>query len=168
MNKILSYAPGRVCLFGDHQDYLELPVIACAIDRIMQIDAEENGKDHFEINMPDMGQQTTIKLEPDFSKIKRGDFLKIALKVLQKRKIIPTKGYQLKITSKIPINAGLSSSSALTIAWLQFLIAAFSDRSFSTKELAVEYAKKHKIDFEIIEPQKRKTIKKSYADNFLV
>ena len=38
---------------------------------------------------------------------------------------------------------------------------------FSTKELAIEYAKKNRIDFEIIEPQKRKTIKKSYADNFL-
>jgi hypothetical protein len=38
---------------------------------------------------------------------------------------------------------------------------------FSTKELAIDYAKKNKIDFEIIEPQKRKTIKKSYADNFL-
>ena len=38
---------------------------------------------------------------------------------------------------------------------------------FSTKELAIEYAKKNKINFEIIEPQKRKTIKKSYADNFL-
>ena len=38
---------------------------------------------------------------------------------------------------------------------------------FSSKKLAVEYAKKNKIDFEIIEPQKRKTIKKSYADNFL-
>jgi hypothetical protein len=38
---------------------------------------------------------------------------------------------------------------------------------FSTKELAIEYAKKNKIDFEVIEPQKRKTIKKSYADNFL-
>ena len=38
---------------------------------------------------------------------------------------------------------------------------------FSTKDLAVEYAKKKKIDFEIIEPQKRKTVKKSYADNFL-
>ena len=38
---------------------------------------------------------------------------------------------------------------------------------FSTKELAIEYAKKNKIDFEIIEPQKRKTIKKSYANNFL-
>ncbi len=38
---------------------------------------------------------------------------------------------------------------------------------FPTKELAIEYAKKNKIDFEIIEPQKRKTVKKSYADNFL-
>ena len=38
---------------------------------------------------------------------------------------------------------------------------------FSTKKLAIEYAKKNKIDFEIIEPQKRKTVKKSYADNFL-
>ena len=38
---------------------------------------------------------------------------------------------------------------------------------FSSKELAIEYAKKNKIDFEVIEPQKRKAIKKSYADNFL-
>ena len=38
---------------------------------------------------------------------------------------------------------------------------------FSTKELAAEYAKKNKIDFEIVEPKKRKTVKKSYADNFL-
>ena len=38
---------------------------------------------------------------------------------------------------------------------------------FSTKELAISYAKKKKIDYEIIEPKKRKTVKKSYADNFL-
>tara|TARA_B100000745_G_scaffold280801_1_gene213145 strand:- start:26 stop:304 length:279 start_codon:yes stop_codon:yes gene_type:complete len=38
---------------------------------------------------------------------------------------------------------------------------------FSSKELAINYAKKKKINFEIIEPRKRKTVKKSYADNFL-
>ena len=38
---------------------------------------------------------------------------------------------------------------------------------FSSKELAVNYAKKMKIDYEIIEPKKRKIVKKSYADNFL-
>mgnify|MGYP001498848342 FL=1 len=38
---------------------------------------------------------------------------------------------------------------------------------FSSKELAVKYAKKKKIDYEIINPKKRKIVKKSYADNFL-
>ena len=38
---------------------------------------------------------------------------------------------------------------------------------FSSKELAINYAKKKKIDFELIEPKKRKVVKKSYADNFL-
>ena len=38
---------------------------------------------------------------------------------------------------------------------------------FSSKENALNYAKKMKIDYEIIEPKKRKTLKKSYADNFL-
>tara|TARA_B100000035_G_scaffold116389_1_gene98641 strand:+ start:275 stop:553 length:279 start_codon:yes stop_codon:yes gene_type:complete len=38
---------------------------------------------------------------------------------------------------------------------------------FSSKDLAINYAKKKKIDFELIEPKKRKIVKKSYADNFL-
>ena len=37
---------------------------------------------------------------------------------------------------------------------------------FSTKELAIEYAKKNNIDFEVIEPNNRKITLKSYADNF--
>ena len=37
---------------------------------------------------------------------------------------------------------------------------------FSTKELAIEYANKNKIDYELIESNKRKIVKKSYADNF--
>ena len=39
--------------------------------------------------------------------------------------------------------------------------------AFATKEQAVNYAKKNNINYYIIEPQKRKIIKKSYADNFL-
>ena len=37
---------------------------------------------------------------------------------------------------------------------------------FSTKELAINYAKNNKIDFELVEPKIRKRVKKSYADNF--
>ena len=38
---------------------------------------------------------------------------------------------------------------------------------FSTKEKAVEYAKKNNISYSIIEPKKKKFVIKSYADNFL-
>ena len=37
---------------------------------------------------------------------------------------------------------------------------------FKTKELAIEYAKKNKIEFEVLEENKRKIVKKSYSDNF--
>ena len=56
-----------------------------------------------------------------------------------------------------PLMGWESSSDTLTELKLEF----------STKELAINYAKKKKIDFEVIEPKKRKTVKKSYADNFL-
>ena len=38
---------------------------------------------------------------------------------------------------------------------------------FSSMDEAINYAKKNNIDFYLVEPQKRKIIKKSYADNFL-
>jgi len=38
---------------------------------------------------------------------------------------------------------------------------------FSTKDEATNYAKKNNINYYIVEPQKRKIIKKSYTDNFL-
>ena len=38
---------------------------------------------------------------------------------------------------------------------------------FSTKEKAIEYAKKNNINFQVIEPKKSNFIIKSYADNFL-
>ena len=37
---------------------------------------------------------------------------------------------------------------------------------FSSKEKAIGYAKKNKIEYEVIEEKKRKIIKKSYSDNF--
>ena len=38
---------------------------------------------------------------------------------------------------------------------------------FSTKEQAINYVKKYNIDYYIIEPEKRKIIKKSYSDIFI-
>ena len=38
---------------------------------------------------------------------------------------------------------------------------------FSNKDRAINYAKKNNIDYYVVEPQKNKIIKKSYAENFL-
>ena len=39
--------------------------------------------------------------------------------------------------------------------------------NFSSKEKAIEYAKKNKIIYQVIEPKKSEFIIKSYRDNFL-
>ena len=62
-----------------------------------------------------------------------------------------------KDPSRNPLMGWESSSDTLTELRLEF----------TSKELAINYAKKKKIDFDLIEPKKRKTVKKSYADNFL-
>ena len=38
---------------------------------------------------------------------------------------------------------------------------------FDSKDQAISYAKKNNLEYYILEPQKRKIIKKSYTDNFL-
>ena len=65
--------------------------------------------------------------------------------------------YETKDPTKNPLMGWESSSDTYTELKLEF----------SSKESAVNYAKKKRIDFELIEPRKRKTVKKSYADNFL-
>ena len=65
--------------------------------------------------------------------------------------------YKTEDPTKNPLMGWESSSDTYTELKLEF----------SSKELAINYAKKKKIDFELIEPKKRKVVKKSYADNFL-
>ncbi len=38
---------------------------------------------------------------------------------------------------------------------------------FSSRDAAINYAKKNNIDYDLIEPKKRKVVKKSYAENFI-
>ena len=64
--------------------------------------------------------------------------------------------FKTKNTGVNPLMGWESSTDTLTEVKLKF----------SSKELAIEYAKKNKLKFEIIEAQERKIIKKSYADNF--
>ena len=65
--------------------------------------------------------------------------------------------FKTKDPTKNPLMGWESSSDTYTELKLEF----------TTKQLAINYAKKNKIDFELIEPKQRNIVKKSYADNFL-
>lgn len=138
MKEILSLAPGRTCLFGDHQDYLGLPVIACAIDRDIKLIAVQNTSNVFNLNMVDINEVRIIDINETFSNLKPRDYFASSLRVLRRYGCIPTVGYDIIITGNIPINSGTSSSSALLIAWINFLVTAFGVNEEVTPEFIAQ------------------------------
>jgi len=125
IKKITSVAPGRTCLFGDHQDYLGLPVIACAIDRRIKIIARINETESFKISMKDINEVRIININETFSDLKPRDYFASSLRVLRRYGCIPNVGYDIEVSGNIPINSGTSSSSALLMAWINFLMNAY-------------------------------------------
>ncbi|MDT0606433.1 galactokinase family protein [Croceitalea rosinachiae] len=130
-------APGRVCLFGDHQDYLGLPIIACAIDKHIYLEAVPNQSQVIKIQFIDINENRAIAVPIKLENYDPKDAFTAVLKVLQKQDCFPNKGYDITIKGAIPINAGLSSSSALLLVWIGFLVGAFGKgKQYHQEELA--------------------------------
>ena len=121
---IISEAPARICFFGDHQDYLNLPVIAGTIDRKITVKAIPNSKRSYIIQLIDLNKVITINLNEKFNTVEATDYYRSSLAVLQKEGAVFEQGYDIEIAGDIPLNAGVSSSSALVVAWLRFLVQA--------------------------------------------
>ncbi|RMA58056.1 mevalonate kinase family protein [Ulvibacter antarcticus] len=140
MNRIEIRTPARICLFGDHQDYLGLPVIACAIDRFVFLKAEKNNDKIFSISMPDISSERHISLDNTFEQLESLDFFGAALRVVKRHGCFPSEGYTVSIQGNIPINAGVSSSSAIVVAWIHFLLKAFGCNKPVTSQLIAQLA----------------------------
>ncbi len=114
--------PGRICLFGEHQDYLGLPAIAAAISCRIQISAETIPQPLVQLDLPDIGQQTQFSLEKlPLTYHDKRDYFRSAINVLLREGFRFSGGIQGEVTGNIPINAGASSSSALLISWINLL-----------------------------------------------
>jgi galactokinase len=129
MKEIKISAPGRICLFGEHQDYLQLPVITAAIDLRVELFATPRTDKIFHIDLPDVGKTEILDFTEDkeFSYSRERDYFKSIFNVLFRKGIRWKHGWNCKVRGKIPINSGTSSSSALNNAWCRFLLEVGND-----------------------------------------
>jgi len=126
--KITISAPGRICLFGEHQDYLGLPVITAAINLRISIQGMPRQDRQFILHLPDIRGKEVIDLNKPISYIRERDYFRSGLNVLSRNGIQFPFGYDCLVRSTIPINSGTSSSSALQVAWIKFLLTITSDK----------------------------------------
>lgn len=133
---MLVSTPGRICLFGEHQDYLGLPVVAAAISRRIQVEGTHRNDQKIIIKLPDLGQTVEFSLQNTFPYTRERDYYKSTINVLKRKGSVFSKGFECTVTGNIPINSGTSSSSALIVSWAGFL-DRMSDNPFhySPKEI---------------------------------
>jgi len=121
--KTHASAPGRICLFGEHQDYLGLDIIAAAIDLRFDIFCTPRSDNLYHLYMPDIQQEIQFTPSKKITYSHKRDYLKAVVNILkQEYGFNFNQGYDFTFNSRIPINAGASSSSVMLIAWTSLLL----------------------------------------------
>lgn len=113
--------PGRICLFGEHQDYLGLPVIAAAISKRVNILGHQLHDSKAVIHLPDINRKLVFDIFPEMPYVYKRDYFRSALNILQREGYTFKNGLECTVHGNIPINSGTSSSSALLANWINFL-----------------------------------------------
>ena len=114
--RFVASAPGRICLFGEHQDYFEWPVVASAISLRAEIRCESRNDRLVRLHLLDLDEVFEWSLE-DLPFPKSREYWLSALHIAHREGWLPERGWNAWVTSAIPQKAGASSSSALTSAW---------------------------------------------------
>ena len=122
-------------MFGEHSDYLGLDVIPAALDMSIQITASPRADMMIEIDYLDLKSMDSFSIEENIKYTGQRDYLRSVFNVLSRRRMQPECGWNLEVTGTIPIAAGLSSSSALTIAGVA-AVAHMSKKRIDTTTLA--------------------------------
>jgi mevalonate kinase len=128
----VAKAPGRICLLGDNVDLIEKPVIAAAIDAYLTITLTQRRDDIVILKAEDIGYQEEFRLGDQLVFDKPLKYLKAVFARFRER--IPI-GFEAVIESQIPVSAGMSSSTALCIAFIRVLAQAY-DLDLDTSEIA--------------------------------
>jgi galactokinase len=121
---LMSRAPGRVNLLGEHVDYNDGPVLPVALDRAVCLAAAPSGDDIVSLIALDFDESVSFKLTELDQKVDlQGQPLPgwalypAGVAWSLQTDGLPVSGMQAVYTSDVPIGAGLSSSAAVEIAF---------------------------------------------------
>jgi galactokinase len=140
-------SPGRICLFGEHQDYLELPVIPLAISLRIAIEGTRRNDALVHLELPDIGSEVEFSLDGPMLYEKKRDYFRSAVAVLRRAGFSFSTGFDCVVHGEIPIQAGTASSSALVVTWVNFL-TRMSDQN---RALPPEECARHAHAAEVLE-----------------
>ena len=116
---VSGFAPGRLEFIGNHVDYNGGPVIGAAIDRGVQGAAARRADRRIRVFSPPFGPVVEVALDglaPLTGAAAWANYpLGVAWSLQQSGYVFPA-GFDLAITSDLPVGAGLSSSAALELA----------------------------------------------------
>lgn len=155
--------PSRICLFGEHQDYLGLNVIASAIDLHFKAKVEKRNDSLVSLKIRDksiseLGEENKnglyesfeINLEAPIIYENKRDYFKSAVNVLRKSGIEPV-GCNIVMDSTIPIGKGMCSSTTMVLSYISALTAMIRPELLSDKKLMADLAWKAEVE-EFSEP----------------
>jgi mevalonate kinase len=144
MPAISATAPGKIILFGEHAVVYGRPAIAVPVSKVRAraiAIAEPRGQEgDIRINAPDVGLETTLEELPEDHPIRAA-----VEGVLSELGITGAPACTLRITSTIPISAGMGSGAAVSVALIRAL-SSFLGHPLSNvlvSELAFEVEKLH-------------------------
>ncbi len=127
--------PSRICLFGEHQDYLGLEVVAAAINLRFSAIVEDRQDSIIDIKIRDekfsklgeenpenLYQEYQIDLNRPIVYENNRDYLKSSVHILQKEGYEFPHGFDITMDSTIPIGKGMCSSSTMIVALIKGLL----------------------------------------------
>lgn len=129
MSSITTFAPGRAELLGNHTDYNEGFVLAIAVDRGTTIQGQARSDRTIHLHTHELGKTEIVALDGLASE-KVAPWSRYVLGVVDqfRHNDLPVEGFEAKISSNLPLGAGLSSSASIENATLLFLSQAFGAR----------------------------------------
>ncbi|OGD11094.1 MAG: hypothetical protein A2Y86_08435 [Candidatus Aminicenantes bacterium RBG_13_62_12] len=140
LDELAVSTPGRMCLFGEHQDYFGLAVIAAAVSLRLAISGRPRPDRLLRLDLPDIQSAEEIDLDQPILYTRSRDYLKSAVNVLRRRGVEVRSGWDCVVHGDVPINAGAASSSALCVAWVKFLLEAAGDPRAADRDAVAELA----------------------------